>query len=332
MSETIYLESTFARISNAWFVFRERSYRVHDVHSVATRTVGSNRNLLFAAFYLPVGAVLLALMLFGRDTDLLSGLSEIPVVGGFIYILNGCLLILSVILALALVYSLYSLVITPRSYIYLILLHGTFGKSTAFASLDRSATERIVEAVNKALADKAPAEGQPPPLVDREAQSDSEQSSQEDTYLTDGVVSITPWEVKVDEKSYPRPSIKSARLSEVQVDSISDLLDLVFFVGLLFWVTKMFYEWLVDNPTDPNHGLFSALGLAGILMWPIALLIKDRRQATKAYVVELRGTFGRANALATMDEAYAKMIVDAIEPPRKRRASSKDTTSGPVSN
>ncbi len=92
--------------------------------------------------------------------------------------------------------------------------------------------------MNKALADKIPAEGQPPPLVDKEAQTNSEQSSPESTHLTDGVVSITPWEVKVGEKSYPRPSIKSARLSEVQVDSVSDFLDLAVFVGLSFSVIR----------------------------------------------------------------------------------------------
>ncbi len=52
MSETIYLEDLSARIGNAWFVFRDRSYRVQDVHSVTTRTFGSNRSLLFAAGYL----------------------------------------------------------------------------------------------------------------------------------------------------------------------------------------------------------------------------------------------------------------------------------------
>lgn len=329
MSETIYLESPFTRISNAWFVFRDRSYHVQDVHSVTTRSLGSNRGLLFVAGYLPISIALLAVVFLRRDTGLLS---EIPVVGGCIFIISGCTYILSILLALAFIYWFYSLVTTPRSLIYLIVLHGTFGKSTAFASLDRSATERIVEAMNKALADKIPAEGQPAALFDREVQADSGQSSLESTSLTDGVVIITPWEVKIDEKNYPRPSIKSARLSEVQIDSVSDLLDLAIFFGLLFYVINRFYEWLVDNLKDPNRGLFSTLGLVGMLLWPIALLIKNGRKAAKAHLVELHGTFGRVNAFVTLDEAYAKRIVAAIKPPRKHRASSRSATSGPISN
>ena len=332
MSETTYLESPYALISNAWFIFRDRSYRVQDVGSVTTRTVWSNRSLLSAAIYSPIGVAILAGVFLRGDTDLLPGLSEIPVVGGCIPIITGCIFILAILLALALISTLYSLVTTPRSLMHLIVLHGTFGKSTAFTSLDRSATERIVEAMNKALADKAPADGQPSLLVDKGEQTNSEQPSLESTYLADGVVSITPWEVKVGEKSYPRPSIKSARLLEVQVDSVSDLLDLAVYVGLSFWIIEMLYRWIVGNSRDPNRGLFSALAIAGMSLWIVASLIKDRRRAAKAHVVELRGTFGRVNAFATMDEAYARMIVDTIEPPRKRRASRKDTTSGTISN
>jgi hypothetical protein len=332
MSETVYLESPFARISNAWFVFRDRAYRVQDINSVTTRTLGSNRGLLLVAGYLPAAVMLLVSMFSRRDANTASGLSEIPVVGGCMFIISGCNYILSVLLALAVIYWLYSLVTTPRSLVYLIALHGTFGKSTAFALLDRSTTERIAEAMNKALASKIPAEGQPAPLLDRGEQADPGQSSLEGTSLTDGVVSVTQWEVKVDKRSYPRPSIKSARLSEVQIDSVSDLLDMAMFLGLLFMAINRFYEWLVDNPTGPNHVLFTTFAVVGMLLWTIAFLIKNRRKAAKAHVVELHGTFGRVNAFVTLDEAYAKKIVDAIKPPRKRRASGRSTNSGAVSN
>ena len=100
----------------------------------------------------------------------------------------------------------------------------------------------------------------------------------------------------------------------------------IFLIGGALWALSNLLPLQRSGYPDPAYDLFSNVKSASLLVFAVVPFVKTMRSSIKAHIIELSGSFGRADVLVTLDEGYAKSIVAAIEKARKGPTSTMTTS------
>ena len=310
MQETVYLEDPSARISNAWLVFRRGAYRVEDVQSVTLRTISSKRNTWHAVLIMCLSCLALVGLYLRQGDSSSTFFACVELVIAFFAIIS---------VPLAIIFIVNVLFVRPQSSIHLIVLRGTFGSSTAYASLDKEHVERVMEAIHKTRENKVPPGGHHTPLYSDAPLTVVKGVLLHDPYWSDGVVALTQDEVWFGDKAFLLSSIKSASVRLVEFSKVDDLFAALTFIAFAFWAIPYDLPEDLSNSSTSEDRLFSTIQDVAMLTYLIMLVVQPTRNSLKAHVIELSGTFGRVNTFVTLDGAYADAIVKSIKQVVKQR-------------
>ncbi len=312
MSETVYFEGPSARIGNAWFVLRRGAYRVADVHSIELRRVNSNRGFwhrVIIPVILFVGAISSALQLgesFSSDFFPVSLVCTVP------------LLLILALITPYMFYTLYVEISGPRSIVYLITLRGSFGESTAFASLDKSYSEQIAAMMREALDNKILLEEtSAPPSTSLDPVSNASLIANT-AHIPDNLVTITPLEVKFGDTGYSIPTIKVAKINAVPFNKVDDWFDAIILISLVLWAAFILAPIKRAGYPDTMYEIFSNLRSILPITYLILFWVKMMRKSLQAHIIELSGAFGRVNVFVTLDEQQAGSVLTTINGAIKR--------------
>lgn len=283
-------------LTNRRVVFSNRTYWLKDVKSAGVVEVPVRRRLLGVALYVPIILVYLAFLYWrgstGRTLDWLSG--TVFYAGLLLLVAGGLFLAMR-------------LLTSGTATLYFV----TLNKRTALVTLDESYAWWLAARI-KAAGFGVTAISAPP-----FAEASHERAPGEYLHYSDGFTWVTSQRMRFGHLKFSVPDIKGVKV--VQLPSSKFQWRLAIAVALLLDANLLNYFWLTYAefrsrfyllyPGD--YWILSTMLFSGflvLLVWAVASL----DEAT--YILRLRGTFGTASALASMDSYYCKRLEELIKP------------------
>jgi hypothetical protein len=200
-------------------------------------------------------------------------------------------IVLVVLLVIMVAQAIWIFVAGDNSPIYVLQVKTERGWTTAWATLDEARAEELAQSIRRA------------------AQGQDVRLSLGRSLRHEGDL------LQVGDKTYLLSQAKSALRRERQADRVAEIAHILIVAGFLCLALSL----LVGNVTnhDPSvdwlegilmvvYILFMIPGFAITIVWSV------ERKTRYVHLIELRGTFGRCNAYATLDQAEADAIVANI--------------------
>ena len=311
---TYYLDNTI-RVNSLGIFLHDRWHKLDSVQSVEVEKFRSDRHYwLTTLFSFIMVALAIARVWFGDKS--------FPGV-----ITTGIMVLAGIAFVFLFIYGIIKILTEKSAWVYIVHARMAYGGRNVAASLDKAYARMVADTIARASGVDSHKNLTPASYQNDTARAHGSYSA-EDVYYQDEHVLITTESLVLGKVKYPLADITSINTATLQVDKVSNLLDLVSLTG---WIVIFAANESLD-PLMPS----SLLRLIASVVVVAALFWKAKRITTPqigplASLIKLNGKFGKVAAFASIDATYIDHVVTQIKAARKDYRDVKGLSASKVS-